>query len=63
MCLKDAGRMVNSKNLDQTAGSAEVSNDPKIAGRLQKNSSGHAIRFFFEQSQNFEISTIIAKNL
>ena len=38
--------------------SPEVLSDPKIAGQLQKNSSGHATWFFFKKSQNFEIPAI-----
>ena len=44
-------------------GESEVLSDRKIAGQLRKNSSGHATRFFFKKSQNFEIPAIMAKNL
>ena len=41
----------------------EVLSDPKIAGQLRKNSSGHATRFLKKKSRNFEIPAIMAQNL
>ena len=41
----------------------EVLSDPKIAGQLRKNSSGHTTQFFFKKSRIFLIPAIMTKNL